>query len=55
MFATYDFSEFETQSIVSVKLNSSINDGSFLDFNKWLSIYEYQKNFSFILIVQMLV
>ena len=49
MFSTYNFSEFETQSIVSVKLNSSINDESFLDFiNKWLSIYEYQKNFSFI-------
>ena len=49
MFAVFDFSEFDTQSIVSVKLNSTINDESFLDFiNKWMSIYEYKKDFSFI-------
>ena len=49
MFATFDFSELETRSIVSVKLNSTINDESFLDFiNKWMSIYEYKKDFSFI-------
>ena len=49
MFATFDFSELEARSIVSVKLNSTINDESFLDFiNKWMSIYEYKKDFSFI-------
>ena len=49
MFAIFDFSKFETQSIVSVKLNSIINDETFLDFiNKWMSIYEFKKDFSFI-------
>ena len=49
MFATFDFSKFDTQSIISVKLNSSINDEGFQDFiNKWMSIYEYKKDFSFI-------
>ena len=50
MFAVYDYSLYETKSIVKIKLNRNIeNDNDFTDFlNKWLELYERKKDFIFI-------
>ena len=50
MFAEYDYSLYETKSIVKIKLNKKIEDNKdYNDFlNKWLDLYERQKNFIFI-------
>ena len=50
MFAVYDYSLYETNSIVKIKLNKNIeNDYDFTDFlNKWLELYERKKDFFFI-------
>ena len=50
MFSHFDFSEYETKSIVKVFLNKEINDDD--DFNnfldKWRELYNLQKDFIFI-------
>ena len=50
MFSHFDFSEYETKSIVKVFLNKEINDDN--DFNifldKWRELYNLQKDFIFI-------
>ena len=50
MFAVYDYSLYETNSIVKIKLNKNIeNDYDFTDFlNKWLELYERKRDFFFI-------
>ena len=50
MFAEYDYSLYETNSIVKIKLNKKIEDNKdFDDFlNKWLELYEREKDFIFI-------
>ena len=50
MFAEYDYSLYETKSIVKVKINRKIeNTKDFDDFlNKWLELYERKKDFIFI-------
>tara|TARA_Y100000741_G_scaffold360274_1_gene342260 strand:+ start:992 stop:1438 length:447 start_codon:yes stop_codon:yes gene_type:complete len=50
MFAEYDYSLYETNSIVKIKLNKKIEDNKdFNDFlNKWLELYEREKDFIFI-------
>ena len=50
MFAIYDYSLYETNSIVNVKLNKNIeNNEDFNTFlNKWRELYEKKKNFIFI-------
>ena len=50
MFSIFDFSDYETKSIVKVVLNKEINDDN--DFNifldKWRELYNLQKDFIFI-------
>ena len=50
MFATYNYSLYETKSIVHVKLNKKIeNNKDFNTFlNEWCELYEKRKNFIFI-------
>ena len=50
MFAEYDYSLYDTNSIVKIKLNKKIEDNKdFNDFlNKWLELYEREKDFIFI-------
>ena len=50
MFAEYDYSLYEKNSIVKIKLNKKIEDNKdFNDFlNKWLELYEREKDFIFI-------
>lgn len=50
MFAEYDYSLYDTKSIVKIKLNKKIEDNKdFNDFlNKWLELYEREKDFIFI-------
>ena len=50
MFATYNYSLYDTKSIVHVKLNKKIeNNNDFNTFlNKWRELYEKKKNFIFI-------
>mgnify|MGYP003643220264 CR=1 FL=1 len=50
MFAEYDYSLYESKSIVKIKLNKKIeNNKDFNDFlNKWLELYERKKDFIFI-------
>ena len=50
MFAIYDFSLYETNSIVNVKLNKNIeNNEDFNTFlNKWRELYQNKKDFIFI-------
>lgn len=50
MFATYNYSLYDTKSIVHVKLNKNIeNNNDFNTFlNKWRELYEKKKNFIFI-------
>lgn len=50
MFSIFDFSDYETKSIVKVVLNKEINDDN--DFNifldKWRELYNLRKDFIFI-------
>ncbi|MAU37720.1 MAG: hypothetical protein CMD14_10205 [Flavobacteriales bacterium] len=50
MFAIYDYSLYETNSIVNVKLNKNIeNNEDFNTFlNKWRELYQNKKDFIFI-------
>ena len=50
MFATYNYSLYDTKSIVHVKLNKNIeNNNDFNTFlNEWRELYEKKKNFIFI-------
>ena len=50
MFAEYDYSLYDTKSIVKIKLNKKIEDNKdFNDFlNNWLELYEREKDFIFI-------
>ena len=50
MFAEYDYSLYDTNSIVKIKINKEIEDNKdFNDFlNKWLELYEREKDFIFI-------
>tara|TARA_Y100000589_G_scaffold150532_1_gene143601 strand:+ start:1732 stop:2181 length:450 start_codon:yes stop_codon:yes gene_type:complete len=50
MFAIYDYSLYETNSIVNVKLNKNIeNNNDFNTFlNKWRELYQNKKDFIFI-------
>ena len=50
MFAEFDYSDYDSKSIVKVKLNKTIeNDPDFYDFTvRWLNLYELKKDFTFI-------
>lgn len=50
MFALFDYSLYETDNIVKVKLNNKIqNNNDFSDFLKsWLNLYNNKQNFTFI-------
>ena len=50
MFATYNYSLYETNSIVNVKFNKNIeNNEDFNTFlNKWRELYQNKKDFIFI-------
>jgi len=50
MFAEYDYSLYETKSIVNIKINKKIENNKDFDafLNKWLELYERKKDFIFI-------
>ncbi len=50
MFALFDYSLYETDNIVKVKLNNKIqNNNDFSHFlNTWLNLYNNKRNFTFI-------
>ena len=50
MFALFDYSLYETDNIVKVKLNNKIeNNNDFSNFlNSWLTLYKNKQNFTFI-------
>jgi len=50
MFTNYDYSQYNTYSLVTVTFGDKpVDDDDFQDFlNKWLELYENKKDFTFI-------
>ena len=49
MWATFDYTEYETRSIVKVIFFDEVNDASFDAFLKeWISLYNAKRDFSFV-------
>ena len=49
MWATFDYTEYETRSIVKVLFSNEIDDTSFDAFLKeWISLYNAKRDFSFV-------
>ena len=49
MWATFDYTEYETRSIVKVIFSNEIDDTSFDAFLKeWISLYNAKRDFSFV-------
>ena len=49
MWATFDYTKYETETIVKVEFSNEINDVSFDAFlNEWIQLYEAKRDFSFI-------
>lgn len=49
MWATFDYTKYETDAIVKVEFSNEINDVSFDAFlKKWIQLYQAKRDFSFI-------
>ena len=49
MWATFDYTKYETCSIVKVMFSDEVNDASFDAFLKeWISLYNAKRDFSFV-------
>lgn len=49
MWATFDYTKYETRSIVKVIFSDEVNDASFDAFLKeWISLYNAKRDFSFV-------
>ena len=49
MWATFDYTQYESRSIVKVDFSNEINDTSFDAFLKeWLNLYHAKRDFSFV-------
>ena len=49
MFATFNYEQYDSNSIVYVKFNNFIDDNSFNTFLKeWIQLYRAQKKFTFV-------
>ena len=49
MWATFDYTKYETETIVKVEFSNEINDVSFDAFLKeWIQLYQAKRDFSFI-------
>ena len=49
MWATFDYTKYETRSIVKVMFSDEVNDASFDAFLKeWISLYNAKRDFSFV-------
>ena len=49
MWATFDYTKYETDAIVKVEFSNEINDVSFDAFLKeWIQLYQAKRDFSFI-------
>ena len=49
MWATFDYTKYETRSIVKVMFSDEVNDASFDAFLKeWITLYNAKRDFSFV-------
>ena len=49
MWATFDYTKYETETIVKVEFSNEINDVTFDAFLKeWIQLYQAKRDFSFI-------
>jgi len=49
MWATFDYTKYETRSIVKVMFSDEVNDESFDAFLKeWITLYNAKRDFSFV-------
>ena len=49
MWATFDYTQYETRSIVKVEFSNEIDDASFDEFlKKWIDLYNAERDFSFV-------
>ena len=49
MWATFDYTKYETRSIVKVIFSDEVNDASFDAFLKeWITLYNAKRDFSFV-------
>ena len=49
MFATFNYEQYDSNSIVYVKFNNFIDDNSFNTFlEEWIQLYRAQKKFTFV-------
>lgn len=49
MWATFDYTQYETRSIVKVEFSNEIDDASFDEFlKKWIDLYNAKRDFSFV-------